>query len=76
MRFPVETRLAASPAAEERWRYEGDLYAELAEYFGRIDHSASYSFWYSDHLETVESASATASANSYNEKSLKPHLKQ
>ena len=66
MRFPVGTRLAASPAAEEtgqapslqeRWRYEGDLYAELAEYFGRIDHSASYSFWYSDHLETVESTS-------------------
>ena len=57
MRFPVETRLAASPAAEERWRYEGDLYAELAEYFGRIDHSASYSFWYSDDLGTVESTS-------------------
>ena len=57
MRFPVETRLAASPAAEARWRYEGDLYASLAGYFGRIGHSAGYSFWYSDDLETVESTS-------------------
>jgi len=38
--------------------------------------SASYGFWYSDDLGTVESASATPSANLYNEKSLKPHLKQ
>jgi hypothetical protein len=37
------------------------------------DHSAGYGFWYSDYSGTVESTSGTASANSYNEKSLKPH---
>jgi hypothetical protein len=39
------------------------------------DHPASYGFWYSDGLEKIESASANTSANLYNEKSLKPHLK-
>jgi hypothetical protein len=53
-----------------------DLGAILADHFGRIDHSASYGFWYSYYSRTVESASATASANSYNEKSLKPHLSE
>jgi hypothetical protein len=37
---------------------------------------ASYGFWYSDDWKTVESVSATASANLYNEKSSKPHLNQ
>jgi hypothetical protein len=45
----------------------------LSRHFGRIDHSAGYGFWYSDYSGTVESTSGTASANSYNEKSLKPH---
>jgi len=45
-------------------------------YLGRIDHSASYGFWYSDDLGTVENASATRSANLYNEKSSKPHLNE
>jgi hypothetical protein len=50
--------------------------AKLAAHFGGVDQPASYGFWYSDDLETAESASANLSANSYNEKSLKPHLKQ
>src|SRR5208282_3007168 len=36
--------------------------------------SVSYRFWYSDDLGMVESATATASANLYNEMSSKPHL--
>jgi hypothetical protein len=35
-----------------------------------------YGFWYSDLLETVESAPAAPSANLYNGKSLKPHLNE
>jgi hypothetical protein len=50
--------------------------ARLAAYFGRVDQPANYGFWYSDDLETGESASAIPSANLYNEKSSKPHLKQ
>ena len=50
-----------------------DLGAIFADQVGRIEHSASYGFWYSGYSGTVESVSATASANSYNEKSLKPH---
>jgi hypothetical protein len=44
--------------------------------FGWIDPPRSYSFWYSDDARSVERASVPASANLYNEKSLKPHLKQ
>jgi hypothetical protein len=56
-------------------RYESDIWVWLAGYFGGIDYLASYCFWYSGTLGTVESDSATSSANLYNEKSLKPHLK-
>jgi hypothetical protein len=47
--------------------------------FGWVDPPGSYSFWYfwySDVARSVDCASAQASANLYNEKSLKPHLKQ
>jgi MFS family permease len=67
-------RRASSPV--RRAQTDGYESAGLAGYFGRRDHSASYSFWYSDDLETIESASATASANLYNEKSSKPHLNE
>jgi len=56
--------------------YGSDLRTASNWYFGRIDHSPSYGFWYPDQLEMVESASANTSANLYNEKSSKPHLKQ
>jgi hypothetical protein len=56
-------------------RYESDFCVRLAGYFGGMDYPASYCFWYSVTLGTVESNSATSSANLYNEKSLKPHLK-
>src|ERR1700674_1209198 len=91
---PVETRLAASPAASEMvqarrgkprlygrvaagrvGRYESDFCVWLARHFGGMDYPASYCFWYSCTLGTVESDSSTSSANLYNEKSLKPHLK-
>jgi len=45
-------------------------------HFGGMNNPLSYGFWYSYDWETVDSASATASANLYNEKSSKPHLKQ
>ncbi len=53
--------------------YESDFSGWFAGYFGGMDYPASYCFWYSGTL--VESVSATSSANLYNEKSLKPHLK-
>jgi len=56
-------------------RYESDFCIRLAGYFGGMHYPATYSFWYSNDLGTVESFSATSSANLYNEKSLKPHLK-
>jgi len=54
-------------------RYQSHILAILEGHFGRIDHSAGYGFWYSVYSGTVERVSATASANSYNEKSSKPH---
>jgi len=57
-------------------RYESDFWVWLARYFGWMDYPASYGFWYSDDLGTVESVSAIPSANLYNEKSSKPHLNE
>jgi hypothetical protein len=56
-------------------RYDSDLWAMPPPDFGRMHYPAGYCFWYSENLGTVESVSATSSANLYNEKSLKPHLK-
>jgi hypothetical protein len=67
-------RLYGRGAAGWVERYESDFWVWLAGYFGGMDYPASYGFWYSDDLGTVENASATYSANLYNEKSLKPHL--
>ena len=68
-------RLYGKVVAGRVRRYESDLWVWLARYFGGRDYPASYCFWYSGTLGTVESDSATSSANLYNEKSLKPHLK-
>jgi hypothetical protein len=66
-----------APSAEphnESLGYEGDI-AQITDNFGWTNHMESYSFWYSDDLPAVESGSVIRSANLYNEKSSKPHLK-